>query len=52
MIAPDRQDADEPLDPKSPEGIAVAERLTRTLARIQVAIAERERAAAQAGRAA
>lgn len=43
--------SEKPLDPKSPEGIAVAERLTRTLARIELEIDRRE-AAGRIGRAA
>lgn len=36
------KDQTQPLDPKSPEGRAVAARLTRTLADIELEIAERE----------
>lgn len=42
--------SDEPLDPRSAEGQAAAERLARTLAEIELEIAERE--AAQVGSAA
>jgi hypothetical protein len=38
-----------PLDPNSPKGREVAERLTETLADIRLAIAERERAVARQG---
>lgn len=40
-----------PLDPDSPKGREVAARLTRTLARIGLEVAERRRRAAAAGRA-
>lgn len=36
------KDEVQPLDPKSPEGRAVAARLTRTLALIEIELAERE----------
>lgn len=38
-----------PLDPDSPEGRDLAERLTETLADLRLAIAEREREGAQQG---
>lgn len=37
----------EPLDPDSPEGRAAVERITPVLARVRVAIAERQRQANQ-----
>lgn len=43
---PGRDDTVEsPLDPNSPKGIDVAQRLTRTLALIRLEIAERKQAA-------
>lgn len=44
------RDVDEPLDPQSVQGREVAERLTRTLAAIELELAQSE--SAQAGRAA
>lgn len=39
---PGRDEADAPLSPTSPKGRAVAARLTRTLAQIELEIAQRE----------
>lgn len=39
-----------PLDPASPQGVEMSERLTKTLANIRAAIAERKRLAERADR--